>query len=192
MTDKHDDAASAMANRIVYISMGASFSPCRRYRYRLWRQWDASLPSVVWLMLNPSTADELVLDPTLRRCQGYARQWGAGGFEVLNLFALRSTDPKGLYGIEDPVGPDNDQTIADTFRLASLAGPLPGYDRPFVAVGWGRERMASPRARQLVPILPAGMELRSLRVNQDGSPQHPLYLPAAAKPEIWKPREDKP
>src|SRR5690606_14314462 len=83
---------------------GAEFSACGTYRYRLWRIWDTDKPLLLWIMLNPSTADDKQLDPTCARCQKWAQTWGYGGFMVANVFALRSTDPKGLYSINDPVG----------------------------------------------------------------------------------------
>ncbi|TMF61888.1 MAG: DUF1643 domain-containing protein, partial [Chloroflexi bacterium] len=68
---------------------GATFSADRRYRYRLWRRWDGARPVVAFVMLNPSTADARRDDPTIRRCIGFAKSWGFGGVEVVNLFAYR-------------------------------------------------------------------------------------------------------
>lgn len=96
---------------------GAAFSPCRKYRYQLWRQWDRSSLSAVFVMLNPSTADETENDPTVERCERRARAMGFGGVRVANIFALMSTDPAALRGHRDPVGPDNDAAI-----LQSVAG----------------------------------------------------------------------
>jgi hypothetical protein len=90
---------------------GCQFSPCRQYRYRLWKRWDLSKPSVAFIGLNPSTADENKLDPTLKRLQTFAQSWGFGGMEMLNLFAYRSTDPKGLNNVDDPIGHGNDRAI---------------------------------------------------------------------------------
>ena len=83
---------------------GAEFSKDRKYRYRLWREWNKTKPAVLFVMLNPSTADELVLDSTVSRCLSFAKEWGYGRLEVANLFALRATDPKELNKVEDPVG----------------------------------------------------------------------------------------
>ena len=92
----------------------ATFSECGRYRYTLRRAWDAG-PShsgtVCWVMRNPSTADADKLDPTLRRCRGFTLGWGFAAMSVVNLYALRSTDPRGLWDTSDPVGPDNDEAI---------------------------------------------------------------------------------
>ena len=95
----------------------AAFSPCRRYRYCLSRVWNPKLPSVMFVGLNPSTADEQEDDPTVRRCIGFARNWNFGGLILVNLFAYRSTDPADLLRVDDPVGPGNDKHI-----LASAAG----------------------------------------------------------------------
>lgn len=144
----------------------ATFSPCRRYRYVLTRTWDPTKPYLVILMLNPSTADELQNDPTVERCQRRARRLGYGGVIVLNLFALRSTDPNALYAAEDPIGPDNDAAIERVCRDASL-----------VVCAWGTHgshlaRGPSVRDR----LLTLGIPLFALGINADGSPKHPLYL----------------
>mgnify|MGYP000880158315 CR=1 FL=1 len=88
------------------IKPTAGFSPDREFRYTLTRRWDDRL-LVNFLMLNPSTADENIEDPTIRRCMGFARDWGYGGLMVTNIFAYRSTDPKALYKVPDPTGPAN-------------------------------------------------------------------------------------
>lgn len=98
----------------TYIRKGATFSGCFKYRYGLTRVWDESLPTVAFIMLNPSTADDDQLDPTLRRCLGFARTLGYGAMEIGNLFALKSTDPEALYSSEDPIGPLNDNMLKST------------------------------------------------------------------------------
>ena len=100
-------------------SSGATFSPCRRYRYTLWRQWDER-PPATFIMLNPSTADETANDPTVERCQRRAQAMGYGGVRVANIFALRSTDPRALYTAEDPVGPENDHALLTLARQPAL------------------------------------------------------------------------
>ena len=98
----------------------ATFSADRRYRYLLTRTWDPALPTVNFVMLNPSTADALELDPTNRRCVGFAQRWGYGSMVTTNVFAWRSTDPKGLRTPNDPVGPVNDAFLVESARSAAL------------------------------------------------------------------------
>lgn len=156
-----------------YESAGAVFDePKRVYRYNLHRLWSglslSTARTVLWLLLNPSTADEEKLDPTLRRCQAFTRAWGFDGFEVCNLFALRSTDPKALYHHLDPVGPMNDAAILEAAGRS---------DR--IICGWGNHGKLHGRARTVLGLLlRAGHEPKRLgRLNDDGSPKHPLYLP---------------
>lgn len=165
----------------------ALFSPCERYRYRLTREWDPE-PGlfevqrgeaggfVAFLMLNPSTADATILDPTVRKCVTYAKAWGFAGLQVVNLFALRSTDPQALYedGL-DIVGPENDahiRTVADISDLVVLAYGQHGKLR-------GRD------AAVLQMLEPWRDKLTCLRRANDGRPYHPLYLPNALKPMPW-------
>jgi len=120
-------------------------------------------------MLNPSTADERRDDPTIRRCIGFARRWGFGGVEIVNLFALRASDPRALRRASDPVGPDNDRHIARVAARATL-----------VVVAWGvwgglRGRSAALRAR-LSRRAP-----RCLGLTRSGEPRHLLYLRADAR-----------
>jgi hypothetical protein len=159
----------------VYLTAGATFDADRRYRYRLWRIWD-SRPRVAFIMLNPSTADETVLDPTLRRCLGFAQSWGCGGFEVGNLFALRSTQPRALYSADDPVGPANDYHLAQIAEAAK-----------FVVVGWGAHGHAFPaRVSAVIQILAGRVNVARLgRLTAGGQPRHPLYLRADLQPEPW-------
>lgn len=144
---------------------GATFSRDRRYRYRLWRRWDRSRPVVAFVMLNPSTADARRDDPTIRRCIGFARAWGFGGVDVVNLFAYRATDPRDLLRVADPVGPRNWRHIQRAVLGAAL-----------VVAAWG----AHPSAARRVPIsLPRA---RCLGLTRTGQPRHPLYLRRDARP----------
>lgn len=150
---------------------GATFSPCRTWRYDLWRIW-ASGPTILWLMLNPSTADEVSNDPTVERCERRSMAMGAGGYRVCNIFALRSTDPKGLYEADDPVGPDNDYTILARAREA---------DR--VICGWGNHGQLHGRGRQVLETLSAhGIEPYCLRLTGAREPGHPLYIGYSVEP----------
>src|SRR5882724_4976365 len=89
------------------IGNGAVLSDCERYRYALWRRW-AERPAVLFVGLNPSTADALQDDPTIRRCIRFAKAWGYGALYMGNLFAFRATDPRAMKAEADAVGPDND------------------------------------------------------------------------------------
>lgn len=150
---------------------GAVFDASKTYRYRLWRDW-GSRPRAVFVLLNPSTADETANDPTVRRCIGYAQAWGFGGLEVVNLFALRSTDPRALRDVKDPVGPDNDRAILEATRGAGS-----------VVAAWGNHGSLNGRARDVRKLLAAaGVKLHALRLLKSGEPGHPLYLPADLQP----------
>ncbi len=154
----------------------AHFSPCRRYRYWLRIVWDASLPLLVVVGLNPSTADEFKDDPTLRRVQGFAHDMGFGGVLMLNAFAWRSTDPRGLIGIPDPIGPEN--TVQQLATWIDEAGP----HRAIAAWGANIASMKSLRFR-LTQL--AALRFDCLRKTKDGHPEHPLYLPAELRPIPW-------
>lgn len=157
----------------LFENNGAALTHDRRYRLRLWRQWDGSRGLVNWIMLNPSTADEEADDPTIRRCIGYARRWGFGGIVVTNLFALRATDPRELRGAPDPIGPDNDVELVAVAFAADL-----------VVCAWGNVGRYRHRARQVVKLLHGapGVDLHCLRITDQGQPCHPLYLPADLDP----------
>lgn len=159
------------------VARSAIFSPCRRYRYALTREWATGLVrTAVFIGLNPSTADETEDDPTIRRCIGYAKAWGYGGLCMVNLFALRSTDPRGLYAADDPVGPDNDRYL---IGLATGAACMQGI----VVAAWGtrggyKGRDAAVRELLRVPV-------HVLRFTKSGHPAHPLYLPKSLTPMPW-------
>jgi hypothetical protein len=154
------------------MNTGATFSPCRQYRYTLFRQWDENIPPLAFLMLNPSTADETQNDPTVERCQRRAQSSGAGGVVVLNIFALRSTDPKALYSHADPIGPKNDESIV------GVAGAIGS-----VICAWGTHGALNERGKTVLSWLRAhDIKPLALKINADGSPAHPLYLPYSLQP----------
>ena len=154
---------------------GAHISDCGTYRYRLWREWDHSLPTLAFLMLNPSTADHLADDPTITRCMSRAVTGKFGRLEVANLFPLRATDPAELLTHGDPLGPVG---VADGAVLDAI-------DRAFMVIcAWGAHPAAAPRAAELMHILRiTGMrnKLYHLGLNKDGSPKHPLYIAASMR-----------
>lgn len=150
----------------------AVISDCGAYRYRLTRTWDAFRSPVNFIMLNPSTADASLDDPTIRRCIGYAKAWGRGGIIVTNLFALRSTDPSTLKSHADPVGPENDRYI-----LGALAGT------PHAVAAWGSHGGLFGRSKAVRAMLEAaGVPLMCLSRTKGGEPGHPLYLAGGLKP----------
>lgn len=153
------------------MNSGALFSPCERYRYRLWRRWSDE-KAALFVMLNPSTADDTTNDSTVERCQRRALAMGYGAIEVVNIFALRSTDPDVLYATVDPVGPDNDRAIADAAKQAAI-----------VICGWGTHGALKGRGLAVLDMIrTAGIVPHALKVNADGSPAHPLYLKYVLQP----------
>src|SRR3954453_788312 len=113
----------ASGNAKLPLEQNAVISACGRYRYLLTRQVGPGTRTAVFIMLNPSTADATDDDPTIRRCIGFARQWGCGRLAVLNLFALRATDPAWMKQADNPVGPENRDWFDRTFP-ASHDGPV--------------------------------------------------------------------
>lgn len=158
----------------LFESSGAIFSACRRYRYRLWREWGDE-PPAVFIMLNPSTADEVDNDPTVERCERRARAMGYGGLRVANIFALRSTDPQALYTAADPVGPDNDAGILESVKGAGI-----------VVCAWGGHGNLNGRGEQVLAMLKqADITHHYLVLNKDGTPKHPLYVGYDVLPTMW-------
>jgi hypothetical protein len=150
----------------------AVFSDDGLYRYELRRTWGDG-PPVLWLMLNPSTADAVEDDPTVRRCMRFARAWERyGGIIVCNLFALRSTDPAGLQKVDDPVGPDNDKHIDGCAQEAGL-----------VVCAWGNHGYYKGRAMDVSRrLIHDGFVLWCFGVSKHGChPLHPLYLPKTSR-----------
>ncbi|SIT46428.1 conserved hypothetical protein [Paraburkholderia ribeironis] len=149
-----------------------TFSPCRTYRYALWREFGGLLDDsryVMFIGLNPSTADETNDDPTIRRCIGYAKAWGYNALCVTNLFAFRATDPTVMLNADDPVGPDNDS------HLVKLAG---GAD--MIVAAWGNDGSHRERDRIVRELLPG---LHCLALTRAGQPAHPLYLKGSLRPK---------
>lgn len=153
---------------------GAIFNESRTHRYTLWRTWGIKTNRVLFIMLNPSTADEVVLDPTIKKCIKFAKQWGFGGIDICNLFALRSTNPKLLYTHENPIGDDNDQWITTTATLAKQ-----------IIVAWGKHGKLLNRSECVYNLL-KNYQLFSLNNNNDNSPEHPLYVPFSNEPKLWR------
>jgi hypothetical protein len=142
------------------MNRSALISRCGTYRYLLRREWNAALPCIHWIMLNPSTADAQQDDNTIRRVISFSQQWGYGSVVVLNLFAYRTPHPSILQAASDPVGPQNDKF------LSSINGP--------VIAAWGAHRFAKSRAAEVLKLL--SPDTLCLGQNKNGSPKHPLYV----------------
>lgn len=157
----------------------AVFDETGAYRYRLSRELGGAR-TVCWVMLNPSTADHERDDPTLKRCIGFARALGYGRLDVVNLFALRSSDPSALETHPDPIGPANDEHIVAVARAAQL-----------VICAWGAGGSLLDRDAHVRGLLErAGVSLFALAFTGDGAPRHPLArgrsrIPDDAKPILW-------
>jgi hypothetical protein len=160
---------------LILNASGAAFSKCRRWRTLLWRRWDDARPAVNFLMLNPSTADEVKLDPSCTRARNYAEAWGYGALLVTNLFAFRATDPDRMKAARDPVGRGNDAAILRAAREADL-----------VVCAWGNHGAHEGRGEEVERLLrSAGVKLHFLKKNGGGQPAHPLYLPGNLRPVRW-------
>ncbi|KOF00671.1 hypothetical protein W7K_02885 [Stenotrophomonas geniculata N1] len=157
----------------------AVISDCGNYRYLLTRPTQVVRPergTALFLMLNPSTADADVDDPTIRRCRGFAKAWGCNGLTVANLFALRSTDPALLLSHAAPIGPLNDGWLR---KLASEYGD--------VVCAWGAHSMAVGRSIVVAQLLrQAGARLWCLGTTKQGFPRHPLYVRGDQPLVDWK------
>lgn len=150
------------------------------YRYWLSRRWARNgMGMATFVMLNPSTADASLDDPTIRRCIGFARRWGLDGIAVVNLYALRSTDPKGLWAAADPVGPDNDEWLG-VHAILAKANATP------VVAAWGANAHPDRVAHVAALFASFGVPLHSLGVTKAGQPRHPLYLRADASLAPWQ------
>ncbi len=146
------------------MQSGAVFDDSSSYRYLLWRSW-SELPKVGFVMLNPSQADATVNDPTIRRCIGFAQNWGYGGLEVVNLFAYRAKSPPLLKQIADPIGEDNDRYL---FSLSDRVETI--------VLAWGNWGTLRGRDRAVIERLNSQQNLYCLGVTKTGHPRHPLYL----------------
>lgn len=145
---------------------GAIFDSGEVYRYALWRTWDTNKPSMMFLLLNPSTATAEIMDPTMTRCMGFAMRWGYGKMVVANIFALRSTDPKMLYLHSDPIGPDNNKHIVEMVQKANR-----------VVVGWGNHGTFKSRGKAVLKLISPHTDIYCFGLTEKKQPRHPLYLP---------------
>lgn len=181
---------------MIAMVEGAEFSPCQNYRYVLARPCGGPfldgpllrgtvdtealrLRTVMWVMLNPSTATATADDATIRKVRTYSAAMGAWRFLVVNLFAWRSTEPAGLLKVADPVGPRNDVWIQGALASASM-----------VVAAWGSvekvRKLTERRAPEVLTLLRRTHPVHALAFNGDGGPSHPLYLDGMLRPVPWK------
>lgn len=177
----------------VRLGRHTVLSECRKYRYTLWREWRLphGLPYplplhtasefVMFIGLNPSTADETKDDPTIRKCVGFAKRWGYGALCMTNLFAFRATQPKDMMAQERAVGPDNIAWLRKCAEQASL-----------VVAAWGTKGSFRHQDRVVENYLKhlAHKPLKCLRKTKDGYPEHPLYVPYEKAVESYEARTD--
>jgi hypothetical protein len=143
---------------------GARFDITGKYRYSLWREWRPGGKQVAFILLNPNRADAVRDDPTIRRCIGFARSWGCGSVEVVNLFAFRTGDPLHLRNTPEPVGSANDRYLLRAARRAWK-----------VVAGWGNHGGLRDRDRQVLRLLENRIGLYCLGITRKRQPRHPLY-----------------
>jgi len=146
----------------------ALISQDNKYRYQLSRIWDEEKPKILFIMLNPSTADADVDDPTIRRVVNFSKSWGYGGVFVGNLYAFRSTDPKALRHTDDPIGEDNIQHIQTLLGLTER-----------VIYAWGNNQKEPEWLRDLVDTP------YCIDISKKGVPKHPLYLKSELQPKLY-------
>ena len=134
------------------------------YRYTLWRNWDEHLPRVLFVLLNPSTANAVQDDVTLRCCIRFARSWSFGSLEIVNLFAFRATYPAHLRTVTDPIGPLNDAYIYEATARSAL-----------VVCGWGNYGSLYSRDIAVLQLF-TGREVYCLGTTKESLPRHPLRI----------------
>jgi len=145
------------------MERSAEFSPCRTWRYSLYRCWDWQGPEsqIAFCCLNPSHADELIDDNTVTRCINYAKRWGFGGFYMYNVFGFRATKPRVMKAAADPIGPGNDAALAGIRQRVGC-----------VVAGWGNH---CPPEREKAVCELIGGTIFCLAQTKKGRPIHPLY-----------------
>ncbi len=152
----------------------ASFDRTGSFRYSLVRAWDDALARLALVGLNPSTADHRADDPTIRRCIGFARAWGFGSVEVVNLFAFRATHPRDLLAAADPIGPRNDAAIARAVERSQLA-----------LLAWGNHGTHLGRDKVVARLIAeTGVPRAHLGYTKQAQPRHPLYVAGSTPPRV--------
>lgn len=146
----------------------AIISKDKIYRYKLSRTWDSTKPTILFIGLNPSIADENIDDPTITRCINFAKDWGYGTLLMANLFAFRSTYSKDIYLIDDPIGKDNDHYLLECVTQSDL-----------IVACWGNNGTYMNREKVIKELVP---NLYCLQKNKNGTPHHPLRPPRNIHP----------
>jgi hypothetical protein len=150
------------------VEKAAFVTRCGQFRYWLTRNWSNAGPVLVFIMLNPSTANAKIDDATIRKCMGFAKRFGFGGIAVVNLFAYRTRWPSELIGAQYPVGELNDHHIKRIVGNALFNGGK-------VICAWGPSASRTNRPEEVMELL-SGVKLYCLSKTKDGSPGHPLML----------------
>ncbi len=146
---------------------------CGCYRYHLERTWDSTGKKCVFIMLNPSKANGVEDDPTIKKCIKYAKLWGYGSLEVVNLFAYRSTDKSKIKNAGDPIGKENKDYIIKTAKNADL-----------VVAAWGNDGIYKKQSKKVLELLKKeGIQVHCIELTNKKEPSHPLYLRKNLKPE---------
>lgn len=180
---RHDPGGKSRSAWPADSEVTSVFSDCGQYRYELAEIWDQGKPLVLWILMNPSVACLDYSDPTLRKTGTFSRRWGYGGQLIANVHAYRATDKNRLLGVDDPVGPDNDESI---MRMAGQAKTI------ILAYGQPPERLRS-RGQMVVDLLINHPGLSYLKLAKDGiTPVHPLYLPADIAPKPYSIKQGSP
>lgn len=162
----------------------AELSDCGTYRYVLARLWDEALPTVNFIMLNPSTADHLKDDPTIRRCVGFAKSWGFGQLIVTNLYPFRSPSPFEMKAASNKRGPRDPRghRLLNDLHIAKWAA-----NSSLIVCAWGNHAESDVERETLKLLRSIGKTPHALRLSKSGKPNHPLYLPGDMKPTAWRP-----
>jgi len=172
-TRKHDPGGKSRPKWPSGSSVTARFSVCERYRYELSEVWDSKRPMLLWILMNPSVANLDHSDPTLIKTGKYARAWGVGGQLIGNVHAYRATNSNDMLKVDDPVGPENNNALVKMAKRSELT---------VLAYGIPPKRL-SERDIYVANLLAETYDLYCLKLNSDGSPSHPLYLPGNLQPQ---------
>lgn len=180
---RHDPGGKSRPAWPADSEVTSVFSDCGQYRYELAEIWDQGKPLVLWILMNPSVACLDYSDPTLRKTGAFSRRWGYGGQLIANVHAYRATEKNRLLDVDDPVGPDNDESI---MRMAGRAKTI------VLAYGQPPEKLRS-RGQMVVDSLIDHPGLSYLKLAKDGiTPVHPLYLPADIAPKPYSITQGRP